>query len=134
MGLFKKKKFKGFPGRVHVHVVIDGKLRNLTIGTEDLRQIRLFDRDISCLDRIHHISFTKNMIILQKSSPLYRYSIADPDPNYVPDYSVYNYVDAYDYDGNHLWNIAEILGDIGCGVHSGQVCAPDWLIENSRES
>ena len=134
MKLFKRRNAERFPSRVTVHTIIDGTHRAVTMRVDDLRQIRMFDTSITCLDRIDHISLTKNMVILQKSSPAYRKNAWTRNKNYSPNYAEYNYVDAYDYNGNHLWNIAEILGDIGCGVHSGQVCDTTWLIEDSKNA
>ena len=89
-------------------------------------------KHITSLDRIYNISFTKNMVILLTASPKFRNTPA-PNPEYVPDYSAYNYVNAYDYNGNYLWNIAEIIGDVGTGICDGYVCSSKYLLEDSKE-
>ena len=36
-----------------------------------------------------------------------------------------NNIDAYDWDGNHLWNIADIVGDIKMAFYGGYVCTKE---------
>ena len=134
MKLFRKKKSKLFPPRVTVHAIINGVHREVTVHTVDLRQLHLFDTPITCLDRIDDISLANNMVILQMSSPAYRKNAWTTDPDYVPNYAVYNYADAYDYKGNHLWNIAEILGDIGCGISGARICTKNLLPADARDA
>ena len=134
MKLFKKKKPWPFPQRVTVHAVINGVHREVTIRTDELQQIHMHHIPIDSCGRITNISFTKDMIILQKDPPSDPKAPHNIDKNYAPNYGTYNYVDAYDYKGNHLWNISEILGDIGSGVHSGHVCSTDFLICDSKQA
>jgi hypothetical protein len=94
----------------------------------------MFDTSIVCPDRITHISLGNDMVILQTSSPAYRKDGQTRDPNYVPNYAVHNYADAYDYNGNHLWNIAEILGDIGCGISGARICTKNLLPTDARDA
>ena len=118
--------------RVTIYSVINDVLRQVSVGTEDLNEILLFDKKITTQDRIYRISFAKNMVLIETSSPANRYT-PKPNPDYVPNYGVYNYINAYDYKGNHLWNIAEIIGDAGSGV-GGHICSTKYLLEDSKEA
>lgn len=118
--------------RVTIYSVFNDVLREVSVATEDLKEILLFDKKITTLDRIYRISFAKNMVIIETGSPENRYS-PKPNPEYVPNYGVCNYINAYDYEGNHLWNIAEIIGDVGSGV-GGHICSTKYLLGESKEA
>lgn len=118
--------------RVIIYAVVDGVLREVSVGAEERKEIWLFDKVITTLDRIHRISFAKNMVIIETGSPANRYS-PKPNPEYVPNYGVYNYINAYDYNGNHLWNIADIIGDVGSGV-GGHICSTKYLLGDSKDA
>ena len=117
--------------RVTIYSVIDDVLRTVSVHTEDLNELLLFDKKITTLDRIYRVSLAKNMVIIETSSPENRYA-PKPNPEYVPNYGVYNYINAYDYEGNHLWNIADIIGDVGSGV-GGYICSTKYLLGESKE-
>ncbi len=119
--------------KVTVYSVINNICRQGAFEVEDLKEIVLFDKTIITLDYIYNVSFTKNMVILQTGSPENR-NAPVTNPEYVPDYGAYNYVNAYDYDGNHLWNIAEIIGNVGFGICAGHVCSTKYLIEDSKDT
>lgn len=118
--------------RVTIHSITNNACRELSVTVEDLKEISLLDNKITTPDQIYHISLARNMIIIQTGSPLYRYAPA-PNPEYAPNYAVNNYINAYDYNGNHLWNIAEIIGDVGSGVLGGHICSVDYLLDDSKD-
>ncbi|MBQ9761749.1 MAG: hypothetical protein IJV82_01580 [Oscillospiraceae bacterium] len=118
---------------VIVYSIVGGVCRRVSVEVENLKEIRLFDKEIKTLDNICDISFAKDMVILQTDSPRYRYA-PKPNPEYKPDYAVNNYVNAYDYNGNHLWNISQIIGDVGSGISGGHICSTDYLLEESKDS
>lgn len=77
--------------RVIIYAVVDGVLREVSVGTEERKEIWLFDKVITTLDRIHRISFARKMVLIETSSPANRY-FPKPNPEYVPNYGVYNYI------------------------------------------
>ena len=119
--------------RVIFYSIVNNTCRQGTVWVENLKELWLHDKKIETQDRIFSVSFAKNMVILLTGSPEYRYA-PDPNPEYVPDYGLYNYVNAYDYDGNHLWNIAEIIGDVGFGICAGHVCSTEYLVEGAQDA
>lgn len=116
---------------VIIYSIINNVCREISVSTEELKEVVLFDKKITTLDRIYRISFATNMVLIETSSPENRYAPA-PNPDYVPNYSTYNYINAYDYSGNHLWNIAEIIGDVGSGV-GGHICSTKYLLGDAKE-
>lgn len=119
--------------RITVCTVTNDQARQVAFWTNEAKAIGLAGKRLTALDNICKISLARDMVILLTVSPTYRNGYV-PNPDYIPDYSTYNYVDAYDYEGNHLWNIAEIIGDAGSGICDGYVCSTEYLMKGCEDT
>lgn len=117
--------------RITICTVVNDHCKEVVFWTDKAREIGLSGKRISTFDNICKISLSNNMVILLTASPRFRDS-AIPKPDCVLDYDV-NCVDAYDYEGNHLWNIAEIIGNVGSSICNGHVCSTKWLTGGANE-
>ena len=117
--------------RVTICTVVNDQYKELALWTDEAKEIGLIGRRITTLDNIQKISLCKNKFILLTASPRFRYSTI-PSPDFVPNYDI-NCVDAYDYEGNHLWNIAEIIGNVGTNICNGHICSTQYLMGDSRD-
>ena len=84
---------------------------------------------IKSIDNIHGINITKDFIILTKKDRAYRggaklLTDADFGERRV------NNIEAYDWDGNLIWNIGDIVGDIGKPFYGCNLVTKDMLGSN----
>ena len=105
---------------VRVTILIDGKRLHFESKLDDLYQISVMHHFVDFADRITEISITKDYIIV----------VTLPR-----DCKTNDNINAYDWDGNHLWNIGDIVGDIKIPFCGGQVVTAKQLNEpNCLES
>ena len=81
----------------NLNVLIDGKLLSMTADSIPFKNLSF---KANMLTNVFEISITEDIVILTTE-----YSSEDKINA--------NNIDAYDYNGNHLWNIADIVGDVG---------------------
>ena len=113
--------------QITVYTIVGNECREVAFWTDKANEIGIGGVKISVPDNICIVSFTKKTVILVTDSPRFKSS-----PNYTPDYNV-NCVNAYDYNGNHLWNIAEIIGNVESNICYGHVCSTDYLTAESKD-
>lgn len=104
---------------VGVTILIDDKRLRFESKLDDLYQISVMHHFIDFADRIMELSITKDYIIVVTLPRGYKG----------------NNINAYDWEGNHLWNIGDIVGDINISFLGGQVVTAKQLNEpNCLES
>ena len=81
------------------------------IEVEDLRMINCPVRRIESLDKIYQICVIDHLLVITKEDRGFRDGRSYLSPSDIDERSINN-VDVYDWDGNHLWNIGDIVGDI----------------------
>lgn len=113
--------------RITVYTVVNDECREVTFWTEEAKTIGIGGINLSVSDHISIVSLTKNAVTLLIDSPRFRHA-----PGYVPDYAS-NCVDAYDYEGKHLWNIAQIIGNVGSNICCGHVCSTKFLMGDAKD-
>lgn len=101
---------------VEVKVLIDQKVLFFTIDISRLEKIHMGKHTIEALDHIYEISITKDLVIVTTDDP-----VRDGRNN----------INAYDWIGNHLWNIAEIVGDIKSPFFGGCVTTKELLASHA---
>lgn len=103
-----------------MHILISGEVLTLSINTDTIKQVG-FNKEILQLENgIINISVTGSMIIIVTE---------DADScngsnrvDFVKPYNIKkNNINAYDWDGNHLWNISDIVGEINMAFSGGCV-------------
>lgn len=111
---------------LRVSVLINQKRLFFSTDCSDLiYNISMRKHTIESLDHIYEISITKDLFIVTTEDPDFRdgrkmASIIKQDRSI-------NNINAYDWDGNHLWNIAEIVGDIKRSFFGGCVTTKELL-------
>ena len=81
----------------NLNVLIDGKLLSMTSDSIPFKNLSF---KANMLTNVFEISITEDIVILTTE-----YSSEDK--------IITNNIDAYDWNGNRLWNIADIVGDSG---------------------
>lgn len=103
---------------IQISVLIDKKAAFFSVSDTQINRIGFYKRVLELPGQITDISIAKNLFIVTTRDPNSRGCKAGERPA-EPDYSANN-ITAYDWDGNFLWNIAEIVGDIGISFFGRQ--------------
>lgn len=105
---------------VRINVLIDQKLRSLSLDCSNLKELGLRKFPLKASEDIYEISITKDLVIVSTESviPGNATSLKKIFPNNI---------NAYDWDGNHLWNIADIVGDMGVPFWGGTVTTKEIM-------
>ena len=103
-----------------VSVLINGNSLNLNTDLYNVKYLGWGNKTINFLDNILDISITKNLVIVTTEDPDFQNG-AQIIP-WVKDHEITNNnINAYDWNGNHIWNIAEIVGNIKMCFCAGHV-------------
>ena len=117
-----------------IHVLINNSA--LTITSSDIKNVKslaLPKKIIDSLDDVYEISITDKLVILTTENPYFRDG-AKQAPVYYEKVWQQNNINAYDWDGNHLWNIADIVGPIHHCFYGGCVTTKELFREDFSES
>lgn len=79
----------------NLHVLIDQKSLNISTNSLKINEIGLSTHIFHPLEHIYDVSITKDFVIV----------VTQEDKNFS------STINTYDWNGNHLWNIADIIGD-----------------------
>lgn len=90
--------------------------------------LKLDNFGLESLDNIYEISITPNRIIIVHEDPEFR--DGRMHTSLIKDACLVSNIDAYDWDGNHLWNIADIVGDIKMLFFGGKVVTKEQFMNN----
>jgi hypothetical protein len=94
-----------------ITALIDQKLLNISTDGFFLNNIRLCSHMLKSETNIFEISITKDLVIITTEYAVESNSNTANNPT--ASYKIYtNNINAYDWEGNHLWNIADIVGDL----------------------
>ncbi len=110
---------------VRVNVLLDGKRLSLNVRSEtDLKELyNLGLKNIKSLDHILSVDVTKDFIILSKEDRAFRDGTKKSVSYDETCDRRINNIEAYDWDGNLVWNIGDIVGNIHRPFWSGIVIA-----------
>ena len=99
-------------GYIQIQTQIDGKKLSLEIESNELHQLNCLSHihTINTPDKILSILIIKDMIVLLAEDRDFRDGALHA-PICKDDRRINN-IDAYDWNGKHLWNIGDIVGDI----------------------
>ena len=103
-----------------INVLIDQRVLTFDMDVSFLKKIYMKTHVLEPLDQIYEMSITKDLLILTTEDPAFR------NENLQEDRSTNN-IDAYDWNGNHVWNIADIVGDIKTPFFGGSVSSQELL-------
>lgn len=108
-----------------VNILMDQKILAFTTDIPYIKKISMHTHMIEPLDQIYEISITKNLFIITTEDPYFR-NENTVDPAFKQCQSANN-INAYDWNGTHIWNIADIVGDIHMPFFGGSVCSKELL-------
>ncbi len=89
--------------------------------------IHIQNQTINPPDKIYGVSITKDMVITIREDRDFR-SGAKSTPMFKDERRINN-IDAYDWNGNHLWNIGDIVGDLKTAFFNGAVISKEEVLE-----
>ncbi len=106
--------------RVCINILIDQKLRSFSMDYSELKELGLRKYPLKSSENIYEISITKDLVIVTTEPVILgnATSLKKVFPNNI---------NAYDWDGNHLWNIADIVGDMGVPFWGGTVTTKEIM-------
>lgn len=98
-------------GTVKIESVNGGKTFAMELESDSLYAINcLAGKSVEFLDKIREICIAEEIILIRTEDREFRNGCQSV--SYVKDNREENNVNAYDWQGNHLWNIGELVGDI----------------------
>lgn len=106
---------------INIKALFDQKLLNMSMDELAVNNFRLSSHTVEPAENIYEISITKNVVIITTEYLIQSKS----NPNSTQIFT--NNINAYDWDGNHLWNIADIVGDLKTPFFGGTVTTKDIM-------
>ena len=94
---------------INLNVLAKGKLLCMTTDSVPFKNLSFKS---TVLQNVYEISITEDFIILTTESN---------------NETIKNNIDAYDWNGNHLWNISDIVGDLKIPYFGGTVTTKDIM-------
>ena len=111
---------------LRISALIDQKRVGFSVGNlADVKQLAMFSHILDSEDAIYEIAITKEYILVTTQDPDLRNSVHAP---LVKDDRSINNINAYDWNGRHRWNIAQIVGDIKAAFWGGTVTTKELLL------
>ena len=110
---------------IRLNVLINGnRLSICTMASDALKELHLLGaKNISSLDNITSVNVTKDFIILSKTDRAFRDGTKKSVGYDETRDRCINNIEAYDWDGNLVWNIGDIVGNIHRPFWDGIVIA-----------
>lgn len=113
---------------IEINALVDNKRVSFSIaGAEYNKRLAMSAHILESPDNIYQISVSKDYLIVTAEDPDVRDQI--PQPMVKRDRSINN-INAYDWKGNHMWNIGEIVGDIRVPFFGGSVTTKDVIMRD----
>lgn len=108
---------------LRISALIDQKIVRFAVSeANNIKQLSMSAHVLDSLDTIYEISIAKDLLIVTTQDPDLRNSLTAP---LIKDNRSVNNIDAYDWIGNHKWNIAELVGDIKAAFWGGALITAD---------
>lgn len=105
-----------------INILIDQKLLHIPTNSPSVHELTLGLHRFKSSAKIFGVSVTKDFVILET----YEISEDQVDLNKAHP-KVRTTIDAYDWECNHLWNIADIIGDSETRIYGGTVSAKHYI-------
>lgn len=115
---------------IKVETQIEAQKLAFEIESSGLYQLYGLQHIIELQDKICNIYILKDMIIIRAEDRDFRYG-AKTAPFYKDNRQINN-IDAYDWQGNHLWNIGDIVGDIKRAFDGGGLTTKASVQQDNR--
>jgi hypothetical protein len=109
-----------------VNALFDQKLVNISADNIEVNNLCLCSHIIDSSENIYEISITKDFVIITTEYAVQ--SKSDTIKNATTINRIFtNNINAYDWNGNHLWNIADIVGDLKIPYLGGSVTTKEIM-------
>ena len=105
----------------NINALFNQKLLNISTDDFAVNSLCLCSHMIESSENIYEISITKDFVII--TTEYVAPSTSDTNSTRI----FTNNINAYDWDGNHLWNIADIVGDLKIPYFGGTVTTKDVI-------
>ncbi len=102
-----------------ITALLNQKLLHLSANNDSLNDICLCSRVLESKN-IYEISITKDFVIITTE-------YLTKGSNYAADNAIPNNIDAYDWHGNHVWNIADVIGNKNVPFWGGTVATKNTM-------
>lgn len=110
----------------NINALFDQKVLNISTDNFAFNKLCLHSHMIESSENIYEISITKDFVIITTEYAVQNKS--DTIKNSTAINKIFtNNINAYDWDGNHLWNIADIVGDLNIPYFGGTVTTKDIM-------
>lgn len=109
------------------NILIGDQGLHLYADVSCLKNLQISDSILNSPDKINEVSITKDLVIITTEDPDFRYG-AQQAP-LIKNSRKINNINIYDWKGNHLWNIADVVGDIKMAFWGGDVVSKCFLKE-----
>lgn len=103
-----------------IHALINQKLLTIAADSPAIPIVCLSKQVVARNEKAIGISITKDTVIITT-----QYALESESKGKL--LSITNNINAYDWNGNHLWNIADIIGDLKIPYLGGTVTTSDIL-------
>ena len=110
---------------VRIETIMNGEKKSLEIATDGMYVLNCSSgKKIEFLDKICGICISDEVILVRTEDRDFRNGFQSGVP-FVKDNREENNVNAFDWQGNHLWNIGELVGDIKMAFDGMTYTTPD---------
>ena len=113
-------------------ILMNDSRLSVSIKSTELKYFKISDQILSFLDNIYEMSVYKDMIIITTADRDFRNWDGKP-VSLLKDSREVNNIDAYDWNGNHLWNIADIVGDIKMPFYGGTLMTKKYFEQHVKK-
>ena len=105
----------------NISALFNQKLLNISADSFAVNNLCVCSHMIESSENIYEVSMTKDFVIITTE-----YTVQSKSDTLSTKIFTNN-IDAYDWDGNHLWNIADIIGDLHIPYFGGTVTTKDVM-------
>lgn len=110
----------------NIRILLDQKIMHISADNIAINNLCLCSHPIDPSGGVYEISATKDLVILTTEYAVQ--SNSDTVETSAAAYDIFtNNINAYDWNGRHLWNIADIVGDLNIPYFGGTVTTKDLL-------
>jgi hypothetical protein len=120
--------FRGVYMSIEIYALVNQKVASFRVNGSSVHELGMYAHILKSLDVIYQVSISKDYLIVTTEDPSVRSGRWDPS---FPKDRPTNNINAYDWSGNHQWNIAEIVGDIKASFWGGTVTTKDLIANHA---
>ena len=105
-----------------LNVLIDQKTRHISTNNLGIKELSICGHRLKSSANVYEVSITKDYVIVTTQETVRKRSILF---NTRPEYRTS--INAYDWEGNHMWNVTDIIGNTEMHIWGGTVSTKELL-------